>query len=397
MRVAWLFAFLVTAALAAAPARAGDGARRPANPTATAEAERLIPLLRSDDPAARDAAAAAIVKIGAPALEPLEAELVRVEAPLLRIRALLAAIRPGAAPPGGAERWYEAKFREAARRVERGDHLAAVKLCDAILIVEPDCPIRDRIQALKIRAKELHLRISVIEARLIPKRVLVAPGEPIEVALEVKNVSNEPLELAPPDVPEGDVFGALELETFEANANGERMRSHEIQKIQTTVAARLGPGETWKTLLSLGPARPIGTGVLRRVTISGSIRSKVLVKKDERFDRFLPLFPVEVFVADRTRHALAAEPRRALQEAIVALRATHDEKDAHAQAERIFFAALLAPQAAREATIQDLGATLDAPDDPAAPAAIAALAALADRPLEYDRALWRAWLKRRGS
>jgi hypothetical protein len=396
---------------AAATPTAGKAATpsAPAAPTGTAAAERLLPLLRSDDPAVREKAAAALAKIGAPALGPLEAELAHEDARAARVRALIVAIQPSAEPARPGERWYETSFREAARRVERGDHLGAVKLLDALLVIDPELPIRDRILALRIRAKELEVRASVIEARLVPKRVLLAPGEPIEVEIQVKNVSTAPLELALPDAPKGDIFGAIEVETLEATPGGERTRRRELQKIDKAIQGRLAPGEIWRTTLTIHddraaaldaetgrplPARP---ELYRRITLSGSIRSQVLIRRDEKFDRFLPLFPIEIHVVDRAWHALAADARGAIAESIETLRRTHDEAEARRASERLFFAALLAPASAREQAIDALGATLANDRDPAAPAAMGALSVLADQPFDLDRLAWIAWLKRRAN
>ena len=430
-----LAAGLLALLVAAAPARADDAPRQPAaptptaapraapvsgvgphstrptagtpapsGPTATAEAERLVGLLHAADAGERDKAAAGLLRLGRAALGPLEAEAAREEARAARARALIATIDPAADARRG-ERWYEDRFREAARRLERGDPLGAVKLLDALLVVDPDLPIRDRITALRLRAKELELRSSVIEARLVPKRVLVAPGEAVEVAIEVKNISSSPLELALPDAPAGDIFGALEVETLEATADGGRTRRRELQKIDKPIVAHLQPGEVWRTVLRVNDERALGPdgkpatpapGVYRRITISGSIRSQVLVRRDEKFDRFLPLFPVEVHVVDRALHALAADPRRALDEAIEGLRKTTDEAEARALGERLFFAALLVPATGRERAIEALGATLASDLDNAAPAALGALAVLADRPLG-DRQAWREWIRRRAN
>jgi hypothetical protein len=400
------------AALSMLDARA-EGEAAPAVPTATAsaEAERLAPLLRSDDAAAREDAAEKLLALGEAALPALEAELGRAGAALERIRALIAVIRPGLAPASGGraaardrprapdpppgERWYEAKFREAARRVELGDHLGAVKLLDAILVLEPDCPIRERIQQLRVRAKELQVRATLVEARLVPKRVLLAPGDPVELSLELKNVSAESLDLAGGAEGEGEIFGALEVETVDATPRGERSRVSEPQRLAASIPARLSASETWRTPLTLRPGRPLPPGVFRRLRISGSIRSRTLVRADEHVDRFLPLFAVDVFVVDPARHALAAEPRRCVAAEVERLREAKEPAEAAAAAERLFFASMLAPAEDREAVIAALGATLEREGDAAAPAAMMTLAVLLDGPLDPDRAAWRERLRRR--
>jgi hypothetical protein len=405
-------AIAVALVCAGAPALGADGPTSPtapATPTRTAEEEAtdLLPLLESDDFDARERASARLVEIGAPALPVIEAELARRDARRERLRALITMIRPGGDPKDAgkhqgsrraAEPWYEAKFREAAKRVERGDFLAAVKICDAIVVLEPDCPIRERIQALKIRAKELQVRKSVIESRLIAKKVLITPGEPIELALELKNVSNAPLTLAPADAKEGEVFGALEIDTFEVTVEGERSRTVELQRIGASLATRLMPNEVWKTLVTLRPQPPLASRqVFRRVTIQGSIRSHVLMRGDEKFDRFLPLFPLEIFLVDERYHALAADPLLSLKEAMKKLRETKDEKEARESTERIFFAALLTPSNRRDQAIELLGGALEQDGDPAARAAMSALSALSDRPPEEDRQAWREWIRKRAN
>jgi len=388
-----------------------------ATETAQVRVARLVADLHSQDPGVRERASVELGLLGPEAVPALEEELLRGEAGQARLRALLAELKPGArgadprpgarqsgmglkdrAPPPAAEpreRWWEEKFKDAVRRIERGDHLAAVRILDAILTLEPDCPIRDRVRQLRIRAKELQIRVTMLEARVVAKRVLLTPGEAVELQLELKNVSGEPLVLAPPDATQGELFGALEIETYDATALGERTRARETQRITSAIPARLEPSETWRAPLSLKPQRPPRPGIFRRVRISGSIRSQTLEKREERHDRFLPLFPVELFFVEEARHGFAAEPLRTLAEALQALREAKDGRAAAAEAERLFFAAMIAPEEERERVIALLAGALEREGDPAAHAAMTTLSVLTDRPLDMDREAWRLWLNSR--
>lgn len=404
-RIAPLSVLVLVLVLVLDPAHAEDASpAAPAPPTGTARpapeqspadrARREIARLRSPDAAEREAAARALVEIGAPALEPILVELGAATELAGRLRALAIEIDPTARPEPlvSGERWYEAKLREASLRMRRGDHLAAWKLLDAILVVEPDCPIRDRIQAMKLRARELYVRASVLAGRIVPKKVLVAPGEKIELAIEAKNVSEQPLELSF-DAERGEVFGAVEVEIYRATRHGDTMRSREKRNVQAAAAARLAPGETWRTPLVLPPLERAHREIFRRVTISGALRPAVLRRGDDQYNAPIPLFPVDVVVVDPEFHALAADPVASVRKALADVRGARDGRAHEAAAERLFFAAMIGGSTARDATIDAVAGAIEREDDLALEPALAALSGLADRRLDRLAAL--EWLRRR--
>ena len=357
------------------------------------EARRAVERLASAQARERDEAARALRRLGEAARPVLETELKRLEDITQRLRAVLSEIAPSSAPRAAREAWYEAKFREAAAHIERGDPLVAWKLLDAILVLEPDCAIRDRIEALRVRARERLVRATVIEGLLVPKKVLLAPGEPLELAIMLRNVAGEPLEFAE-EGPSRKTLGVLEVETFSATLQGERARRRELREVRVSLPARLAIRESCSTPLVLPALERLPHRVFRRVTVSGSIRPAGLFRGDERFSGALPLFPVELVVIDPSLHALAADPLGALRAAIAAARAAADPHAAAEADERIFFAALLAPASDRPYVFELLRSALEHEADAAAPAAIAALATLTDRPLG-DRQGWLEWLRAR--
>src|SRR5690606_20042525 len=116
------------------------------------------------------------------------------------------------------EPWYQAKLREAAARMGADDPLAAIHILEAILVLEPDCPAREQIRALTIQAKELLVRLSVIEARVVAERVLLGASEPIRLVLELENVSDEVVRIEHGAAEsEATPLGALELELYEVD------------------------------------------------------------------------------------------------------------------------------------------------------------------------------------
>jgi hypothetical protein len=356
------------------------------------ELREAIARLRSTDPKEREAGVRAILDLGAEALPIVRRELEASNTQANLLRAIAIELDPQSAPRKD-ERWYETKFREAARRIERGDPLGAWKILDAILTIEPDCPIRDRIQALRVRARALGVRAAILDARLVPKRVLLAPGEPIEISVEAKNVSGQPLDFAF-EAREGEVYGAVEIDVFSAAPGGARTRRREIRQVCGRAAARLEPGESWRTRLDIEALEPAPPNVFRRVRVSGSIRPAFLARGEERVNSAVPLFPVDVIVVDRAHQALAADPLGAAREALRALREAPEGRAAQAAAERLFLAALIAATTAREAAIDLLAPAVMDGEDTAGEAATDALAALAER--EPDRRALKEWLRRRG-
>lgn len=379
--------------LLAAPAARAQ-AIAPAATTATADpgarAAREIPRLRSADPREREAAARALAAIGRDALPTIRAELEATGALSHRLRALEIELDPRA-KPRPEERWYEAKLREAALRIDRGDHLGAWKILDAILVLEPDCPVRDRIHDLRRRSRELYLRANIVAARIVPKKVLVAPGEPIELTLEVKNVSGHPLDIAF-SAADNDLAAALDVELFRATERGDRVRLREMRTLHFEGAKRLGPNDAWTTAVTLPPLDKAPREVFRRLTISGSLRPNALARGEESFfGAILPVFPVDVVVVDPAFRSIAADPAAALRETLAALRAPNASEQV-ALEERLFFAALIGATTARDPTVDALALALG-DGDPAADAAIRALAVLADLPAE--KAALIEWLRRR--
>jgi hypothetical protein len=367
----------------------------PAATTATADpaarAAREIERLRSSDPREREAAGRALAGIGREALPAIRAALDAAGVEAQRLRAIEIELDPRSRPREG-ERWYELKLREAALRLDRGDQLGAWKLLDAILVVEPDCPIRDRIQALKLRSRELYLRANVVAARLVPKKVLLAPGEPLELGLEVKNVSGHPLELAFAGG-ESDLAGALDVELFEATPSGDRARRRELRPLRFAVSRRLGVNDAWQTTYTLPPLERAPRERFRRITISGSLRPSALSSGEESFyGAVLPLFPVDVVVVAEDFRPIAADPPAALAAALGGVRGAGEIAQRAALEERLFFAALIGATTARDPTIDALALALG-DGDPAAPAALRALATISDNPV--DRAAVLAWLRRR--
>ncbi len=302
------------------------------------------------------------------------------------------------------EPWYEAKHRDAAARLQRGDALGALKIIEAILVLEPDCPIRDRLVALKVRAEERVFRTSVLHTRLVPKARVFAPGEELLLSVVVENRADGTVELAvDPDVSE--IFGALEVEVVDVAPDGEQARLRETRRIRGAPDVRIEPGERWELEIALPPPAPgARVDVFRRITVSGRLRPFTVVAGERSFERFLPLLPVEVYVLDGPHARLAADPllalRRTLRDlALGDLAGPADLAAARALERRLFAAALLlAAPADRERAVALLLVALAADGTGRGAlghAVMPALAAATGEPFHRDRARWLAWGERR--
>ncbi len=335
---------------------------------------------------------------------------------------LLADERPASPPVEADPAWLEAKVAEAEARLGRGDALGAIKLAEALLIVEPDMPKphRERLVVLKVRAEEEVVRTSVIRAHLSAAKLLVAPDEPVELTLFVTNIADEPVTLGiDPDVSE--IFGALDVEVEAIAADGSRGLRRETRRLwDVRRAVTLAPQESWETRVTVPPAVEPGQAlpgildrpVFRRMTVSGRLRPYFLEKGGEpSYGRFLPILAVEVYPIDAAYHGIAADPLRTVRDALAELAARDlDPRERRALEDRLFLGALLAPPGpAEDEVVRLLEKALPAPDTPvtgsraaagaSGPPALpimVALAGIAREPLEpADPARWRAWARRR--
>jgi hypothetical protein len=231
----------------------------------------------------------------------------------------------------------------------------------------------------------------VVEVRMIPDRVLVTGRDPLRFAIELKNVSELPVRLGPGDG-EAVLQGALELEILTVEVGGSMRRARHLRNVEVHVDAVVAPGQATRTEVSLKPFGVDSPKLYRRARVRGSFRPDTLVHGDEKLDRFLPLFPVEVVVVDERRLALAAEPLVALAAALGELRAAPppDGPALRDAEERSVLAALLAPAREREAALALLIEALRDPADPAQGAAVAALCAIHEEPTR-GREGWLAW------
>ncbi|GIW71753.1 MAG: hypothetical protein KatS3mg102_1295 [Planctomycetota bacterium] len=284
--------------------------------------------------------------------------------------------------------WYEDKLAEAEGRMAAGDHLGAMHLLEALLVLGPPRQARQRALELRALARERYLRAEVIAADLQVARTLLAPGEPIRLLLELKSHCAEPLRLHG-GRGMGSWNGALEVEVLLADPSGSIRRYRVVRALAIQVPETLAEGKPWRTdlVVPLEPDRA-PPGVFRRITVRGSLRPEALARGPERLYGSLPLFPVVLRVAEQAHHGLSGSALAAVRAALGELRAAREPAARQAAAERLFYAAVLAPPAERDRVGAALLAALRDPDDPAGPVALTALRVLYDRPELMDREQW---------
>src|SRR5439155_17939095 len=152
-----------------------------------------------------------------------------------------------------------------------------------------------------------------------------------------------------------EASGAIDVELFSATPRGGRTRLRELRPLRLAATARLGANDAWTTAVAIPPLDKVPRETFRRLTISGSLRPSNLAKGEETFfGAILPVFPVDVVVVDPAFRPIAADPPRALRDALAALRTTSDAGARDDLEERLFFASLIGATTARDPTIDAL-------------------------------------------
>lgn len=380
----------------AGPAQSGQAQGLPAppppRPHQRTAAQALIDRLRRADPQDDLAGVAAELTRRGPAAREALTEAIDREEQLLE---LLRDLRepPPAAPAAAhvaAAPWVEGKYRLARDRFLAGDHYGALRLIDAIFVVEPNTALTPKLRRLQRRARDEALRASVILAEIVPAQPVVTPDRRLEVVIALENRGDLPIVLRTDDATQP--VGLLSVDFEELLPDGARTRVRSQLPVRLPQAElAVAPGAR-VTLPLVIPAshRDLRPGAVGRYRLGGRLRPTRLVVGGLGYGASLPLLPVQVLVVASEDASLAEAPDRSFAEALAEATAA-PLAARRGPAQRAFVAALLWGAQAREAALTAVAEGLKEARGPLSDSLCAAMARLTGEPLSFSRGEWLAW------
>lgn len=254
-----------------------------------------------------------------------------------------------------ASPWVKAHYRRAFDLYLDGDLLGAIRIVDALLVLEPESQMHPDLHRLRQSARERLVREHAVAVDVrLPSDGIPEDG-PATVVIELRNTSEEVVEIRHGSDPDADLFGVLNVDYEELAPNGSRRRHHRTHPVPSQGTVRLDPRETMSITLEIGEAhRRRDAEVFVRYRVSGRLRPHTLLRGDESLPYFLPIFPRSLPLPS-PRYAPADQHAAldTLRTVIVELAA--GEKTAPSQLEprrelalRAFHAALMCPGADKE-------------------------------------------------
>ena len=348
LRIACLLLTLLLWPLSPAPGQDEDD-------VLAARIEELCARLLEGSPAVRLAAERELSELGPDALPLISRQLERHQAATAALHRIADRLGADLPRPAGSEgHWVSEKYRLAQERFQQGDYLAALKLVEAILTIEPQPALRSQLIELRRRSRQMLLQEYLVSARLEPTRRVMAPGETLLVRLKLRNNSEQPITIARgPD--EGWQFGTVIVQYEAFTPDGEWVSRQFTRPIDLNGDVKLQSGEEWERLLSLeiDTTMPEGVVVLQRITVSGTLRPHQLAPdQGAAIGEFLPLLPERLWVAAPEAHALLERPLEVVRKELSALETPDTYDLSSAQYRRLFYAALALPEAEEEGFIE---------------------------------------------
>jgi hypothetical protein len=286
--------------------------------------------------------------------------------------------------------WVEAKYRLALDRFLAGDDLGAQNLVDAILMIEPECPQRPRLERLRRQIRDHFIAETVIAASIVPEEKFLVPGTPLRAKIRLWNRTREDLLIkSAPGAPLGQIV--LDYEELEpdgtrsmrrttrnvrAPENGIRLAAHERVEVPVELPTEHATKER---------------NVVGRYRLAGKLRPFTLLAGEEPIPWFLPLPLIEVVVLDPDLREAGDHPRDAFLTAVKAAKGARAETDPSCR--EAFAAALVWSSAEREAACAGIVSALETSEGALSRMLCAALARATGEPGNYSREEWLEWWK----
>lgn len=187
--------------------------------------------------------------------------------------------------------WVKAHYRRAFDLFLEGDLLGAIRIADALAVLEPESLLHTDLQRLRQSAQERLVREHAVAVDVrLPAGGIPEDG-PATVVLELRNTSDEVVEIRQGNDLNADLFGVLNVDYEELAPNGARRRHRRTHRVPTQGTIRLKPNETMSITVEIGEAhRRRGPEVFVRYRVSGRLRPQTLLRGDESLPYFLPIF-----------------------------------------------------------------------------------------------------------
>jgi hypothetical protein len=371
----------------------------PPRPPQAARTNQLLEQLRQADSVERARLVESLLARGEEVRPEVEGALAEERVLVDVLEELLGRLGPTPAKPqpGRVETppWVQEKYRLALDRYLAGDIYASIQTVDAILALEPDTVLRQKLLRLRKACRQRLLRESVLTANLTVASGAIHPGTPLQARIRLKNLSEETvtLRLGP-----GQPLGAVNVDYEELSPDGARTRTRSQRAVRFPSGELvLRPGQVKAISLELpSPHRRLPPDLVGRYYLSGRLRAQTMLIGDAPYPVFVPLFPQEVVAVHRADWGLTVDPPASFSEAVVqASEGSLEERMEPAR--RAFVASVLMARDDREATLATLIAALEHASGPLSDAICAGLARANGEPLSFTRQEWLIWWKGRKS
>ncbi|MCZ6601430.1 MAG: hypothetical protein O6952_00325 [Planctomycetota bacterium] len=140
------------------------------------------------------------------------------------------------------QKFLKSKLNEARKVHEKGDHVRALKILDAILVLGQGLDFLEEVETLRGKVKTALYHASVLSASFVTEKNVYEAGEVIEVSVRLSNPGKESLVI--PLREEGTNLGAIHLERWTYLPDGNWKRDFMMESLPLPSEIRLGPGES---------------------------------------------------------------------------------------------------------------------------------------------------------
>jgi len=279
---------------------------------------------------------------------------------------------------------------EARRRLEsaqdafhRGEYRECLAVVRATLLMSPPYAVAGDLKRLRFEAKRRLLSRQIVVVKALPHRDVVATGEPVEIDLALRNVTDVPVTVkhTVPNSSPSLFFLDVAWEYWDIYGNvrrqSRRVRFPLMGDLEIPVGGRRMIRYREETV---EPGRRHRGFTLVRVT--GTFRPALLLAGEEEFYAGMPLKEATVRVLPPGYEPIAADPMGTIDKAY----------RLGAREHLLIAAELVAPERRREAVGRLVGLLSDEVT-PTDVTAMAALRRLTDRSFALRPTAWRGWWK----
>jgi hypothetical protein len=152
-----------------------------------------------------------------------------------------------------ADKYIRAKYAEAMAFARKNQYQRALDMAKGIEALEPRSPVVDRVKQLHRYCDNMITQTSLIEAKLVQEKLAYVTGEPVTLAIRMKNIYKKEMTLrydgAAGRAAEGLVV--IEIESSIKTLKDESTSSSRHQEFPFEGEIPLAPGAQWERMLQL--------------------------------------------------------------------------------------------------------------------------------------------------